>query len=290
MRLRWDWLAPMITVPYVPTLGPVHPDAVSEDVFADVIAVAGSGRFVPYDKARLWGGRKREHVLAEAVVHTPEQTLIPTLTSTRRGRAVRTYGYGDLDHGLAAEVTAKLRADLGAESGQVTWFDGVTETVELTGSRVLLNDLRTQQNSSNDHGRVSVLSDAPDEVAATFADFAAQSSEPGMRYLSDRRAAGRDDGPVLVVVGEGRVVGAIGPLRTLADPRGVVALAPQYFAVLPEYRGRGHGRALWRAAMAWGRRRGAAYQLLQAQARSRAERLYLAEGLTTLGHVLTVST
>jgi GNAT superfamily N-acetyltransferase len=86
-----------------------------------------------------------------------------------------------------------------------------------------------------------------------------------------------------VTVEANRIVGAIGPLTTMTDATGAVIQPPQYFAVHPDYRGRGHGRALWRASMAWGRANGAQHKVLQASAGTAAEALYLSEGLTTLG-------
>lgn len=65
----------------------------------------------------------------------------------------------------------------------------------------------------------------------------------------------------------------------LRDRTGLCFQPPQYFAVHPAHRGRGHGRALWRASMAWGRANGAAYKILQAALGSPAEQLYLSEGL-----------
>jgi GNAT superfamily N-acetyltransferase len=82
-----------------------------------------------------------------------------------------------------------------------------------------------------------------------------------------------------------RVVGAIGPLGTLLDVAGTRMQLPRYFAVHPRYQRKGHGRALWRAAMAWGSEHGAQYQVLQAGSGSAAERLYIAECLSTLGFV-----
>jgi hypothetical protein len=60
MGIRWDWLHPVMTAPYVPTLGPAHPAAVTAGLFADVIEIAGTGRFLAYDKDRRWAGRKDE--------------------------------------------------------------------------------------------------------------------------------------------------------------------------------------------------------------------------------------
>lgn len=62
-------------------------------------------------------------------------------------------------------------------------------------------------------------------------------------------------------------------------------LLPQYFGVLPAHRGLGYGRALWRAAMHWGYRHGAAYQLLQTEVGGASDRLCAGEGLTSLGIV-----
>ncbi|MFI6447691.1 GNAT family N-acetyltransferase [Kitasatospora sp. NPDC050543] len=150
-----------MTVPFVPTLGPVHPDGLGPEVFADVIRVAGTGRFLPYDKDRRWSDDKDETVLALDIVHRPGQTLLPTLT--RRGAgAVKVHVYG----------------------------------------------------------------------------------EPGL---------------------------------------------PQYFGVLPGYRGRGYGRRLWRAAMHWGQTHDAVYQLLQTEVAGPSDALCRSEGLTDLGLVHTAT-
>ncbi len=67
------------------------------------------------------------------------------------------------------------------------------------------------------------------------------------------------------------------------DAIGRPQLMPQYFAVLPEARGQGLGRALWRAAMRWGQLHGAAYQLLQTEVGGPSDRLCRSEGLASLG-------
>ncbi|MUN36455.1 GNAT family N-acetyltransferase [Actinomadura litoris] len=71
----------------------------------------------------------------------------------------------------------------------------------------------------------------------------------------------------------------------MVGPDGRVIQQPAYFAVHPDYRGRGYGRRLWRASMAWGRARGADVKVLQAARGSAAEALYLAEGLETHGYL-----
>lgn len=74
-------------------------------------------------------------------------------------------------------------------------------------------------------------------------------------------------------------------METMADASGAARLLPQYFGVLPQYRGCGYGRALWRAAMRWGHQHGAAYQLLQTEVGGASDRLCAAEELTPLGFV-----
>lgn len=92
-------------------------------------------------------------------------------------------------------------------------------------------------------------------------------------------------GPVLVAVDEDRIVGAIGPMEIMSDSTGSARLLPQYFGVLRARRGLGYGRALWRAAMQWGQRNGAAYQLLQTEVGGASERICRTEGLHSLGLV-----
>jgi hypothetical protein len=64
MRFREDWLADVVRIPYVPTLGPVHPQADLPELFEAVVSVAGTGEFLPYDKDRRWFAVKSEQVIA----------------------------------------------------------------------------------------------------------------------------------------------------------------------------------------------------------------------------------
>ncbi|MFE3269943.1 GNAT family N-acetyltransferase [Streptomyces sp. NPDC059215] len=74
-------------------------------------------------------------------------------------------------------------------------------------------------------------------------------------------------------------------METMPDAAGTVRLLPQYFGVLPQYRCRGFGRALWRAAMLWGHEHGAVYQILQTAVGGASDCLCAAEGLSSLGVV-----
>ncbi len=281
MLFRWDWLRPVLTAPIVPTLGPVHPDALTVGIFEDTLRAAVTGDFLPYDKDRRWSNEKDETVLRGDVVHQPEHTLIPTLT--RRGRGtVKVFAYGDCGSVVdeAAELAVKLAAVHDAVNARVVRPLG-PETGSPRGTRIQLQDFTTCP-CPDPGGPVRPVTDWPAAVQKTFAPFATAMAADGLAFLHTRMQAGQC-GPVLAATVEDRVVGAIGPMEVRPDAIGCPQLMPQYFAVLPEARGQGLGRILWRAAMHWGQFHGAAYQLLQTEVGGPSDRLCQSEGLTSLG-------
>jgi len=274
MRLRWDWLHPVMRVPYVPTLGAVHPDSSLPELFADVLAVAGTGRFLPYDRDARWSDTKDKAVLAGDVVHPADGTLIPVVG--RRGVGlVGVYPSGGRpqDRAEAAELAAKLAAVHGTAKARVVWFQSPGRTPD-SGShctRVQLRRFTVHTPSRSPRGAVP-LDGCPAPVRETFAAFAQELAADGFAFLHGRMLAG-GVGPVLVTIADERVVGAIGPMEIAPDREGRPSLLPQYFGVLPDRRGEGHGRALWRAAMDWGQTHGADYQLLQTVLGGASDRL-----------------
>ncbi|MEW2114869.1 GNAT family N-acetyltransferase [Streptomyces sp. NPDC005474] len=282
MLFRWDWLRPVLTAPIVPTLGPVHPHVLTVDLFEDTLRAAVTGRsFLHYDKDRRWSSEKDETVLRGDVTHQPDHTLIPTLT--RRGRGtVKVFAYGHLGSLVdeATELAAKLAAVHGTVSARVVRSLG-PETGSPRGTRVQLQDF-TARPFPDPGGPVRPVTDWPAVVRKTFAPFATAMAGDGLAFLHTQMRADRC-GPVLAAAVEGRVVGAIGPMEVRPDAIGCPQLMPQYFAVLPEARGRGLGRVLWRAAMHWGQSHGAAYQLLQTEVGGPSDKLCRSEGLTCLG-------
>ncbi len=287
MFFRWDWLRPQLAAPIVPTLGPVHPDALAVGIFEEALRAADTGEFLPYDKDRRWGGEKDEKILREDVVHQPEHTLIPTLT--RRGHGtVKVFAYGPNDSVVeeAAELAAKLAAAHDVATARVVRPLG-PGTTHPRGTRIHLKDFTTGP-CPDPGGPVRPVVDWPVTVQNTFAPFAQAMAGDGLAFLHTQMRAGRC-GPVLAAAIEDRIVGAIGPLEVLPDAAGRPHLMPQYFAVLPEARGRGLGRILWRAAMHWGQSHGAAYQLLQTELDGPSDRLCQAEGLISLGFTHTTA-
>ncbi|MFI1189170.1 GNAT family N-acetyltransferase [Streptomyces californicus] len=281
MFFHWGWIRPQLAAPIVPTLGPIHPDALTVGVFEDTLRAADTGGFLPYDKDRRWGGQKDEKVLREDVVHQPEHTLIPTLT--RRGRGtVKVFAYGLRDSVLeeASELATKLAAGYDVAGARVVHPLG-PRTTHPRGTRIQLKDFTADSCPAPD-GPVRPITAWPTAVQETFAPFAEAMAGDGLSFLHAQMQAGRC-GPVLAAAIEDRIVGAIGPMEIQPDAIGRPQLMPQYFAVLPEARGQGLGRVLWRAAMHWGQSHDADYQLLQTEIGSPSDRLCRSDGLTTLG-------
>ncbi|RST22017.1 N-acetyltransferase [Streptomyces sp. WAC04770] len=286
MFFRWDWLRPALTAPIVPTLGPVHPDALTSDIFEDILRAADTRDFLPYDKDRRWGGEKDERVLRDDVVHRRERTLIPTLT--RRGRGtVKVFTYGPQDNVVeeATELATRLAAVHDVASARVVRPLG-PQTAHPHGTRVQLKDFTTGPCPAPD-GPVRPVTAWPAAVRETFAPFARDMAADGLAFLHTRMQADQC-GPVLATTVADRIVGAIGPMEVHPDAIGRLQLMPQYFAVLPEARGQGLGRLLWRAAMHWGQRHGAAYELLQTEIDGPSDSLCRSEGLTSLGSSHTI--
>ncbi|MGH3625038.1 MAG: GNAT family N-acetyltransferase [Sciscionella sp.] len=293
MRFQRTWLRRVLSVPYVPTLGPVHPDTLTPELFDVVVVASQTGQVLPFDKDGRWSQRKDQAVLVHEVIHQPDRTIIPTI-SRRAGGMVKTYYYGSTPPNRAALLAATRQwcASYGAHAGRAIWFDPATPADAATScTRLLLKVFGTdRQPHEPTPGLVRPLHTCPRLVRATFTDFAQHLHTTGFGFLHRRWQAGQVDGPILVAVAEQRIVGAIGPLRTMPDQRGHSVLLPQYFGVLPEHRGRGHGRALWHAATAWAEHHRAAYQLLQTENGHVSDRLFLSEGLTCLGYAHSVTT
>lgn len=286
MRFRWDWLRPVVTAPYVPTIGPVHPSVLTDDLFADILRTASSRRFLPYDKDLRWSDTKDEHVLAEDIAHRPGETLIPTLLERGAG-TIKVYAYG-VEPGsriIAAELTHKLCATYGAGKARVVRFLGPEYATRFAqGTRIQLRDFSAGPCPPAGPA-ISTFSDLSAPAGRSFGSFAKRMAGDGFGFLYTRMQAGAI-GPVLVATADDRVAGAIGPMEIRPDAIGQPQLMPQYFGVLPEFRGRGLGRSLWRGAMRWGQDHGAAYQLLQTEVGGASDTLCQAEGLKSLGFVV----
>jgi GNAT superfamily N-acetyltransferase len=288
MALRWDWLQPVMTAPYVPTLGPAHPQDITPGLFADVIQIAGTGRFLPHDKDRRWTGHKDEQVLTGAITQEPGLVMIPVWSSRRRCVKVCVYStHPRAALSQAARLCTQLCGQHAAAQGRIVWFlpPGSDPDPVAACTRI---QLRTFGPGAVAPGPgVVLLEEAAGPVRATFTAFAEKLAADGFAFLDARIREHADMGPVLTCQRDGKIAGAIGPMEIMPDSQGTARLLPQYFGVLPEYRGLGLGRCLWRAAMHWGHSQQAAYQILQTEVGGASDRLCRSEGLADLGLICT---
>ncbi|MGV9706451.1 GNAT family N-acetyltransferase [Streptomyces sp. NPDC003483] len=238
MRFRWDWVEPVMPVPYVPTLGPVHPGNPLPDLFNAVAEAAGTGRFLPHDKDRRWSDRKPEQVLVDAIQHHPRRTLVPTLLD-RGARTVRVHAYTSdpQDRAAASDLARQLTRVHGTVRARVVSFlaPGQPEELARGGIRVQLRDFTAGPGPAPE---LPVQESHRLPPGAGFGEFADAMAADGFAFLHEQMRAGKT-GPVLTVLQNGRVAGAIGPMETMPDAAGTVRLLPQYFGVLPRHRGRG---------------------------------------------------
>lgn len=286
MRLEWDWLGPLVSVPFVPTIRPVHPDAIFANLFSDVIDVAGTDRFLTYDKDSRWSDAKTETVLVEDIFQGPHETLFPVLSRRKAGSvSVYIYGARPESRDVAKRLASRLCSVHRAATARIVWFGGCEDDA-VAGTqmtRVHIHEFRSKQRAAAPT-TVGLLEECADTVKATFVSFATTMATEGFGFLYRRMAAG-NIGPVLVAVDDASIVGAIGPMEIMTDSNGNARLLPPYFGVLADWRGQGHGRALWRAAMQWGHRHGAAYQLVQTEVGAASDHICRTEGLRALGLV-----
>lgn len=288
MGLRWDWLQPAMTAPYVPTLGPAHPQTVTPGLFADVIEIAGTGRFLPHDKDRRWADRKDEHVLTDAITEEPGLVLVPTF-STRR-ECVAFHIYSQDPHSAlsrAAQLGRRLCEQHDTGKGRLVWFLPPGSDPVAACTRIQMRTFGPGQLVPASAPGVVPLDEVTGPARATFSVFAEKLAAEGFAFLDARIREHGGTGPVLTCQWDGTIAGAIGPMEIMPDSCGAARLLPQYFGVLPGYRGLGLGRSLWRAAMRWGQQHQAAYQILQTETGGASDRLCRSEGLTDLGLVCT---
>ncbi|WP_198345806.1 N-acetyltransferase [Nocardiopsis gilva] len=213
----------MFGVPYVPTLGPVHPDAITP-------ACGGSRRqqrhrpVPPARPGRPLGGAKDGQILTGHIEAASGRVMVPTLLG--RGHGLLTaHHYGPLDVDQALEDAGKLAADQGAAEARIFWLAREPHPEAGRCRRILLKTFRDVE-PPPEPGRVLTLHTASAGVRGTWPGFAAAMAHTGFAALGDRMRAGGTDEPVLVTVAEGRIVGAIGPMATLPDPLGRLRLLP----------------------------------------------------------------
>jgi hypothetical protein len=190
-----------MTAPYVPTLGPVHPQAVTPGLFADVIEIAGTGRFLSHDKDRRWAGRKDEQVLTAAITHEPGLVLVPAL-STRRTSCVKVHVYSRDPRGAlsrAAELGRRLCEQYNAAKGRLVWFlpPGSEPDPVAACTRIQMRTFGHGDQLPGPVPGVVPLDEVTGPARASFSVFAEKLAAEGFAFLDARIREHGGTGPVL---------------------------------------------------------------------------------------------
>ena len=221
------------------------------------------------------------------IVQEPGLVLVPAL-STRRASCVKVHVYSQDPRGAlgrAAELGRRLCEEHDAGKGRLVWFlpPGSDPDPVAACTRIQMRTFGPGDQLPGPAPGVVPLDEITGPARASFSVFAEELAAEGFAFLDARIREHGGTGPVLTCRRDGMIAGAIGPMEIMPDSRGAARLLPQYFGVLPGYRGLGLGRALWRAAMRWGQQHQATYQILQTQTGGASDRLCRSEGLTDLG-------
>ena len=272
-------LRSLITVPYLPLLGPVNPECLDDDLVADVFRSGATDGLLPFDKDRRWYMNKPAMILFDTIVRTPSSMIIPVVTRSKQRVRLLCYGAVDPDALTACVIT--INQLLPHYQISVVKF-GATAPVGDAATIIFLKRFTPGDLGPADLGveRIAVAE------AGDLAGLAADSENGGFGFLA-REYCARKLGPTFVVREGGAVVAAVGPIDIMRDSAGRRFCLPPYVGVARKFRGRGLGTLVWAAAMARAAQSGATYLLLQAEAGQASASFYERQGLEKLGVVIT---
>jgi len=267
-------------VPFVPTIGAVHPSALAASV-AGVLSHFDENNFLPYDKGRRWYTERREIVLIKYIYQDKWQTIIPTFMKTEN-RCIKYYCYSFSDSTAPPDLLRAQIRDLHPKAEEkILKFSKDSKNAD---SVVFLAEVKKLK--SIPQGEIYSLASLPGFVQTTLSLLAKDAIDNGgFEFVWERYKSGIDDGEILVSLLDGRISGAVGPLKIMEDALGQKTRFPVYFGVKKECRRQGIGSVLWNAALDWANRMDLQYIVLQAQSHSPAEAFYHDQGLINLGGV-----
>ncbi len=206
-----------------------------------MISVAGTDQFLVYDKDRRWFDAKAESVLVADIVHRQHETWLPVLSRRGAGSVAvyaSTAGPPD-DHQTPRQLASRLRCTHRAATASIVWFIGHGDPLPPRAqvTRIHLHTFTSEEHSPVPES-VHRLDECAGAVEATFDSFVRELADEGLAFLHSRMDTG-GVGPLLVVVDDDRIVGAIGPMEIMSDSNGAARLLPHYFGVLPDRRAAG---------------------------------------------------
>ncbi len=261
-------LLEIIQVPYLPILGPVHPEEISDTLLEQLYASSIQNLVLPYDKSQRWYKEPIERIYKDGIIRNKDGVTIRTTTP----RGDRWYIYGN--HHTSAEMKGMIirfspvpRATIDGELCTVIFMDTYKEVNSVKNTQILHAHEVTQSQVQ----QIKAMGD--------------HASQQGFTMLVDTGRVTSRDEPTLVYLKDKKVAGAIGPLSILRDSRGILRVLPCYFGVDMTKERQGIGSLLWQAVRQWGVEHNAQYKVLQAEQGSPAEHFYRSQKMQCLGYV-----
>lgn len=263
--MDYQTLLGLITTPYLPTLGPVHPDCIGTPLLEDIESVRGSHQPLPYDKDIRWSAVKQEVLIGWYASDGCAYAL------TKKGQNNHAYLYGT--------ATRQLLNELRAKAARIVHFTPGLGGAQLT---IFVQEFASShQHEADPHIRpLSALNDAQ---RASIAKLYAEPANAGFKVIDTSDALE----PFLMYVVGDEVLGGIGPFTVLPDKNGTPMLLPHYFGVHSDHRKQGIGTTLWRAHAAFAAQLGVQYMLFQSEPHNAA--FYAGLGMRPLGDLWVVS-
>ncbi len=271
-------LQKLITTPYVPLLGPVHPDLIDEQLLANVFLAGDADELLPFDKDRRWYISKPAIILSDHIYRSVTGMIVPVLSKGLERVKLLCYGEADQDDfNSCVEGVRSLHPMC-----QITIVSFAPVATPVDNASILFLKRFSEIDSRSGNATVEQISVTEAGSLASLADDAENS---GFGFLA-RQYGERELGPTFVIRDNGLVVAAVGPIDTMPDSAGQLLCLPPYVGVASNYRGRGLGSLVWRAAMSYASVKGATYLLLQSEAGQASEYFYESQGLVGLGAVI----
>jgi len=266
-----------ITVPYLPILGPVHPESITTKLITDLFCVGPTGNLLPYDKDCRWYSHKAEKLLLEHALHLKNGLILPTYNSATR--RIKLYCYGDVKKSDVTFLSKKIQLQ-GTHISVITYNQPIF--ADSSSVAVFLKNLK-QSDMQDKCENIEILkqTNAKDLMA-----LAVNPENEGFLFLSKRYGDGKL-GPIFVSRRNGVLAGAIGPIDITKDSLGKNCCLPPYIGVVKQQRCKGVATKLWMSAMNYAAQKGAEYLILQAETDEPSEFFYSKLGLKNLGRVFT---
>jgi GNAT superfamily N-acetyltransferase len=271
-------LQQLIKVPYLPLLGPVHPEYVTEQLLAEIFSSESAGQLLPFDKDRRWYSSKPAIILFDAIKRNANGLIVPVLS--KKTERVKLLCYGKVTQGELRQCIEATRGSHPTCRIFIVSF-APDAMAEDDASIIFLKSFSS----------IDIQPDNPAvertgvENAGSLVSLADDVENVGFGFLA-QQYGNRKLGPTFVVRDRGQVVAAVGPIDLMPDFDGHAVCLPPYVGVASKYRGRGLGSQVWKAAMSYAAVTGATYLLLQSVAGEASEYFYESQGLVRLGAVM----